>query len=248
MTIRAKDQAEYTRWATWRKQGARKPRPAGIRYYIPPSWWLELRRTKPVPPPPPPTTLTYGSKLSAAPFAGRGIMLGSNPDVWGQALELAKTGHLEVAACIPSMPIIDKRRLADAGAVIVTWCPPEVHASAEIVQAESQTEWNTMDHTVPGYCANFWGYGRFDGKVALVEAYYNEGWGVDFGIYKNYTAQGAKAVIPVCGGYSATARSDAESARLYEALGKLPFPGFWMYAGESMLTAESVEVLKGWKA
>lgn len=173
-------------------------------------------------------------------------MLGSNPDVWAQALGLARGGYLEVVAFTPTTPkaTIDS---FPAGVQKVIWCPPEIDEVADIVEAESQAMWNAADHSAPGITLNYWGYGRLDGKVALVESYYNEGWGLDFGVFKNYTAQGARAVIPVCGGYSASGRSDAESARIYQSLGTLPFPGFWMYAGESYLTAESVEVLKAWK-
>lgn len=199
----------------------------------------------PAPKPPPAPVAPYGTKADAGVFAGRGIMLGSNPDVWGQAHDLAD--HLEVVASIPAASYHVKSLFKDTSVRVVEWCPPEVKAVSDIMQAESQAEWNAGNHLAPGICANSWTYGRFDNRVALVEAYFNEGWGVDFGIFINYTAQGAKAVIPVCGGYHAAGRSDAESARLYEALGKLPFPGFWMYAGESMLTAESVEVLKAWK-
>jgi hypothetical protein len=96
---------------------------------------------------------------------------------------------------------------------------------------------------------NSWEYGWFPSDtVALVEAYYNEGQGLDFGIYKNYMAEGASAVIPVCGGYSALGRGDEASAIIYSSLWTShPFPGFWMYAGESYITPESVEVLKAWK-
>jgi hypothetical protein len=98
---------------------------------------------------------------------------------------------------------------------------------------------------------NSWKYGTFPPRtVALVEAYYNEGQGLDFGIYKNYPAAGATATIPVCGGYSAGGRSDVDSAHIYHSLATWtggPFPGFWMYAGESYITPESVEVLKAWK-
>lgn len=174
-------------------------------------------------------------------------MLGSNPDVWDQALGLVKSGHLEVVACVPSTPSSAVKSFTEAGARAVIWCPPEVHDAADVVQAENQVEWNAADHSSPGIVVNSWAYGRFDGRVALVETYYNEGWGVDFGVFKNYTSQGAKAVIPVCGGYSAPGRSDAESARLYDSLAQLPFPGFWMYAGESYLTEESVAVLKSWQ-
>lgn len=204
---------------------------------------VALEQIKHLPPPPPPVVAPYGTKANAGVFAGRGIMLGSNPDVWNQALGLAKSGYLDVAAFIPSTP----RSVIDSfPCERVIWCPPEIHEAADVVQAESQPEWNAADHTAPGVVLNWWGYGRLDNKVALVEAYYNEGWGVDFGIFNNYVSQGAKAVIPVCGGYHAAGRSDAESARLYQSLGTLPFPGFWMFAGESLLTPNSVAVLKAW--
>lgn len=201
-------------------------------------------------PTPPPTPSPYGTRLDAGVFAGRGIMLGSNPDVWGQALELARGGYVDVVARIPAMPAHNWSMFTAIGCGVVIWLPPEVTApDVHIVQAESQSEWDKAVRfsAAPACCLNFWGYGRMDGRVALVEQYLNEGWGVDFGIFKNYTAQGAKAVIPVCGGYHANGRGDAEAARLYESLGKLPFPGFWVYCGESMMTPETVEVLKAWR-
>lgn len=250
-------QAPYWKWVSWRLgEGAFKGKPADPatrpkdwEATVPASYWTRLKaflaaRKKPPSPPPPP----YGTKESAGPFAGRGIMLGSNPDVWAQALELVKDGHCEVVAVTPSTPKETIKEFTGAGAEVVVWCPPEVHDAADVVQAESQTEWNAADHTAPGIVVNSWVYGKFYGRVALVEAYYNEGWGVDFGVYKNYSSQGAKAVIPVCGGYSASGRSDTESAVLYAHLAELPFPGFWMYAGESYLTDQSVAVLKASKS
>lgn len=198
----------------------------------------------PAPKPPPAPVAPYGTKADAGVFAGRGIMLGSNEDVWGQALDLAKDGNVEVVAATP--PTADRvREMFKEHARVVVWSPPELHVDADITQAESQTEWDHMGNG-SGICANSWTYGRFDNRVALVECYWNEGWGVDFGIYANYVSQGAQAVIPVCGAYHANGRSDQESARLYEALGKLPFPGLWFYCGESLMTPECVEVLKAW--
>jgi len=209
----------------------------------------QIRQLPDHPPPPPlPSAPSYGSAVDAAPFAGRGIMLGSNPDVWEQARQIANDGCLEVVACIPSMPISERAKFGSRIRVVV-WNPPQFHGPAEIVQAENQNEWNNNTGTGEhGICANSWTYGSFHTRVALVEAYYNEGQGLDFGIFRNYMAKGAKAVIPVCGGYSAQGRSDAESARLYASLAvSVDTPGFWMYAGESLLTPESEAVLRAWK-
>lgn len=199
-----------------------------------------LEQVKHLPSPPQPT---YGTKATAGPFAGRGIMLGGNPDVWEQALGLVVGGFVEVVACTPPTPLSAIYAFRNVGAGVVIWCPPEIDSAADITQAENQGQWDEADRLAPGVVVNYWAYGRFDGRVALVETYYNEGWGVDFGIFKNYMNQGASAVIPVCGGYAASGRPNAVAAALYENLGKLPFPGFWMYAGESLLTDESVAVL-----
>lgn len=237
--------AWYAKWRAWRYAGKPKgKRPKDAPRFIPLWAWMRLAEESQKPKPIKPPVSPYGTKQDAGLFSGRGIMLGSNPDVWGQALELAKAHQLEVVAATP-VTYLRVLNLFNGHATVVIWCPPEVKEGAHITQAESQNEWNHMGNSL-GVCANSWTYGRFDNKVALVECYYNEAWGVDFGIFKNYTSQGAKAVIPVCGGYHANGRSDAESARLYQSLGTLPFPGFWMYAGESLLTQESVEVLKAW--
>lgn len=179
----------------------------------------------------------------AGSFKGRGVFLGSNPDVWEQASLLAKQGHLETVAVTPGTP------LTGFPCFVMHWIPPEQEpAVGAIHQAENQREWNTaLEQKPAAIVLNAWTYGRFpSGTVAMVESYWNEGWGVDFGIYQNYMSQGASAVVPVCGGYAAQGRSNEESARLYANLSKLPFSGFWMFAGESPLTDESVEVLKGW--
>lgn len=186
-------------------------------------------------------------------FSGRGIMLGSNTDVWDQAYGLANNEYLEVVAVTPSMPQAEREKFAEKVRVVV-WYPPELHGprTGQIEQAESQTEWNAATSLHPSaICLNSWVYGAFpQNAIALVEAYYNEGWGVNFEVYKNYIPQGAKAVIPVCGGYSATGRTDVASAGWYDALANWSggsFPGFWMYAGESLITPESLTVLKNWK-
>jgi hypothetical protein len=199
--------------------------------------------------PPPTTPPSYGTIASATPFAGRGIMLGSNPDVWDQALGIARERCLEVVAHIPGLPLQFIKDFTDLGVATVQWLPPHLTGNAHILQSENVGEWvKIATFTKLGICTNSWTYGKFTNKVALVEVYYNEGWGVDFNIFKNYMAQEARAVIPVCGGYSAPGRSDQESARLYQSLStSVDTPGFWMYAGESLITPQSVEVLKAWR-
>lgn len=200
--------------------------------------------------PAPPAQPPYGV---AGPYKGRGIMLGGNPDVWDQALTLSRRGHVEVVAVIPSTPQDWRDKLAEHSRV-VDWYPPEVGGArrGELEQAENQGEWDrALTHEPAGIACNWWGYGRFPKLcVALVECYYNEGQAVDFGIFKNYTAQGAMGVVPLCGGYSAPGRSNEEAAAIYHHLATWsggPFPGFWMYAGESLITPESVAVLVNWK-
>lgn len=213
---------------------------------------LEKIGEPPLPPTPPAASSPFGE---AGPFAGRGIMLGSNPDVWDQALTLAKAGQLEAVAVTPSTPQSARQKFTDHGATVTVWYPPELTAPFRlgfVEQAEGQAEWARAVSRMPrGIVLNAWTYGRFPvACVALVEAYYNEGWGVDFGVFQNYMAQGAAGVVPVCGGYSAPGRSDAESAGLYQQLSTWsvgPFPGFWMYAGESLITSESLAVLKAWR-
>lgn len=207
---------------------------------------------RPTPAPPPPTAHPFGD---AGVYAGRGIMLGSNSDVWDQALGLAREKCLEVVAVIPSTPPEARKEFTDLGVRVVVWYPPELVELrvGQVEQVEGQSEWDRVIRRHPnGIVLNSWTYGQFPlSCVALVEAYYNEGWGVDFEVFKNYMPQGPSGVVPVCGGYSAPGRSDAEAAALYQHLSTWsggPFPGFWMYAGESLLTAESVAVLKAWRA
>ncbi len=193
-------------------------------------------------PPPPPPAATFGV---ADEFQGRGIMLGSNPDVWDQARQLAKDGHVEVVAVLPGTA-------ATFPCGVVTWVPPELEPHPGMIhQAEGPGEWaEAISHMPAGIALNSWEYGTFPtGCVALVEAYYNEGWGLNFDEFYNYMAQGAQGVVPLCGGWSSTGRSDAEAARIYNSLATWGpgFPGFWMFAGESYLTDESVAVLKAWR-
>lgn len=200
----------------------------------------------PVPPKPPSPDAPFGTTADAGLYAGRGIMLGGNPDVWDQAIALARDGWVDVVAVIPGTP------WAQFPCRVVTWVPPELEpAPGHIHQAENSTEWRAATVRDPAaICLNSWEYGRFPvGTVALVEAYYNEGWGLNFEEFRNYMTQGAKAVIPLCGGYSAAGRSDVEAARIYASLATWSgewFPGFWMFAGESYLTPESVAALKAW--
>lgn len=199
----------------------------------------------PTPPVPRPPSAPFGD---AGQFAGRGIMLGSTRDVWDQAIGIHREGYCDVVAVIPGTP----RSYFPESLRVVTWVPPEVEPSAgDIHQAENQTEWmRAKSHDPEGIALNSWTYGRLEGTVALVECYYNEGWGVDFGVFANYMAQGARGVVPLGGGYSASGRTDAEAGAIYMHLATWPggsFPGFWMYAGESYLTAESIEALKAWR-
>lgn len=192
--------------------------------------------------PPPASSAPYGTAAQAGELRGRGIMLGSNPDVWDQAKALARQGLVDVVAVIPGTGATFPCR-------VITWLPPERDpVPVYLTQAENQVQWD--EHVAggdnPGVILNSWTYGKMNGRVAMVEAYYNEGWGVDFGVFHNYTLQGADAVVPLVGGYSAAGRGDAEAAAIYASLAKLPFPGFWAYAGESPLTPETVQVLTRW--
>lgn len=204
----------------------------------------------PTPTPPQPGA-SFGTVAAAGVFAGRGIMLGSNRDVWDQAIRLHRDGFCDVVAIIPGTP----RDYFPGSLRVVTWFPPELKTltrNGATEQAEGQGEWDfAIQHFPRAIALNSWTYGRFpDGGVALVELYANEGWGLNFEEFRNYGAQGAKATIPLCGGYSAPGRTDEEAGRIYESLATWSggrFPGFWMYAGESYLTPQSVAALKAWK-
>lgn len=210
-----------------------------------------LEGLKHTPKPPAAPKTPFGD---AGVFAGRGIMLGSNRDVWNQAHAIAKDGCLEVVAATPTTLLSVAALFGDTQVRVKAWWPPEAQGQhvGQIEQAENQPEWDeAVKHLPSAIALNSWEYGKFPAAtVALVEAYYNEGIGVDFGVFPNYMAQGAQGVVPLCGGYSAQGRGDAESAAIYQHLATWsggPFPGFWMYAGESMLTAESEAVLRAWK-
>lgn len=209
------------------------------------------RHATPAPPPPPPPVVGFGN---AGQFAGRGIMLGGNADSWDQALALARADSLEAVAVVPTTPASWRKLFTDEGVRVCDWFPPEPTdpRSHVIEQAEGQDEWNrALTREPAAIVLNSWKYGQFPaGCVALVEAYYNEGWGVNFEVFKNYMPQHADGVVPLCGGYSAPGRSDDESAAIYQHLATWtggPFPGFWMYAGEDLLTPQSVAVLKAWR-
>lgn len=184
---------------------------------------------------------------SAGIFHGRGIMLGSNRDVWGQAVSIHRDGGCDVVAVVPGTP----RSFFPNSLKVVGWVPPHLEPrDSNIHQAENPNEWANIvaDPLAEGACLNSWEYGKLNGQVALVEIYANEGWPLNFEEFKNYMPQGASGVVPLCGGYHAGGRSDADSAAIYASLAKwASWPGFWMYAGESYLTDESVAVLKAWK-
>lgn len=183
----------------------------------------------------------FGTKAAAGVFSGRGVMVGSNPDVWDQVRGLP----VDVVAVIPGTGA-DNFPLQR----VVIWAPPQLEpCAANLHQAENTAEWAVVkDH--PNLILNSWEYGPLPGKIILVECYWNEGWGVDFGIFRKYMDAGAKAVIPLLGGYVTAAYPDANAtvqAQLCEWSKTYgPFPGIWWYAGESYLTPESVGVLKAW--
>lgn len=237
-------------WIVWWRAGRPEgKRPAAAPQQIPRYAWDALEHVaaalaSPQPSPKPVEATSFGSAHAAGVFAGRGIMLGSNPDVWAQARQLAQQGFCDVAAVIPGT-VFDF-----SPARVVVWHPPQFHGSAPCVQAESQAEWDKVKNlTWDAIAINSRSYGRLDGKVALVEAYYNDGQAADFNYFQGYSDLGASAVLPLGGGYS-SAVSDAEAGAIYMdlaewATGKMP--GYWMYAGESMLTAESIAALKAWR-
>jgi len=183
----------------------------------------------------------FGTATEAGQFAGRGVMVGGNADVWNQVKKL----DVDVVAVIPGTGF------DFSPARTIVWHPPQFHGGAPIVQAESQAEWNTVkDLAWDAISINAREYGRLDGKVAIVEAYYNEGQGADFNYFKGYVDLGARAVIPMIGGYSAPGRSDAEAGAIYRDLAEWAsgrMPGFWAFAGESLLTDESIEALALWR-
>lgn len=253
----------YLLWESWKKAGGHlKDWPAelrtktGKRRVIPKPWFALYKQRNAKPP------ARYGSRAAAGPFAGVGVMLGWNPDVWNQALELAHGGVLDCAAVAPGTSLDFTGDLADAGCKVVVWQPPEAagendpaelvrkyNAAGYIGQAESQTQWDQAISDVAkvevptAIVLNYWGYGRFPkGCVALVEVYANElGQGVDFGVFAYYMQQGAAAVVIVPGMYSAGIPDD-QAAATYASL-PADLPGVMGYAGESMITPESLAVL-----
>lgn len=197
----------------------------------------------------------FGSQAAAGPFAGAGIMLGSNPDVWKQARELVDEGLIQVVAVIPGTTF-------DFGkARVVTWQPPEQQPDplhTNILQAENQAQWDANraaleQITEPrAWVLNHWAYGEFPARtVALVEAYANDG-PVDFGgpvagspngeVFTRYRAAGAAAVIAVPGLYT-SARPDEEAADVYRSLPH-GLPGVMGYAGEDMISEEILPAIR----
>lgn len=186
----------------------------------------------------PPAANPFGSKTAAGRFAGAGIMLGSNPDVWHQAAQLAAARVIQVVAVLPGTP-----PQLFAPARVVVWQPPEQEPleGTDILQAENQAQWDTIrPHNPVGIVLNHWAYGKFPaGTVALVECYATDG-PVDFGgpvgdrpngeMFTRYIAAGASAVVAVPSGYPNVVPVE-QAAAIYKTLPK-DLPGVMVYAGE----------------
>lgn len=225
----------------------------------------------PTPTPPPPTTGTpgpspYGTTANAGPFAGTGIMVGTNPEVLA---ELASPGYREAhgltwVAIPPGVSADQVQALKDAGYTIIAWQPPETAATTDpnqlvadygaagyIGQAESQDQWNQAVANVEkagvptAIITNLWtpaGYGEFPpGTVAMPETYVNAGDQANYVGLDYFMGQGASAVVPLAGIWTDSNNAPAT----YSALANRGLPGVAGFTGDDHPAPDSLSAVTG---